>query len=87
MAVKPRRVTVTTTATELTDRDTDTRSGHSILFRPAAAVFIGGVGVTTADGYPVDANAEMALDLGSGERLFAVAASGTAVVSVLRTGV
>lgn len=87
MAVKPRQVTVGTTATELTGTDTDTRTGHAILVRPAAAVFVGGPGVTTADGYPLAAGVELALDLGTGERLFAVAASGTVSVSVLRTGV
>lgn len=86
MAVKPARVTVTTAATLLTPATTDARSGSSVLIRPAADVYVGGPGVTTATGYLVSAGAELAMDLQSGETLHAVAASGTVVVSVLRTG-
>lgn len=86
MAVRARRVTVTNAATELTDRDTDSRSGSGILIRPAADIYVGGSDVTTAQGYLVAAGAELALDLGSGERLWGRTASGSSVVSVLRAG-
>lgn len=86
MAVKPSRVTVTTAATLLTPPTTDAKPGSSVLVRPAADVYIGGPGVTTATGYLVAGGSELAMDLNSGETLHAVAAAGSVSVSVLRTG-
>lgn len=87
MAVQALRVTVGTTATELSGADHDVRSGSSVLVRPAADVYVGGPGVTTAAGYLVAAGTELSVDLVGGERLYAVTVTGTVVVSVLRTGV
>lgn len=87
MAVSASRVTVGTAATELSGTDHDRRAGSSLLIRPAADVYLGGPGVTTAAGYLVAAGMEFAVDLVLGDRLYAVAATGTVAVSVLRTGV
>ncbi len=85
MAVRAYRVTVTTTPTKLSDHDADARTGSAIVVRPAGDVYVGGSGVTTAAGYLVAGGTELALDLDVREDLYAVAASGTVSVSVLRT--
>lgn len=94
MAVVPASVAVGTTATLLSGTDpgqagTGSPDGMSILVRPAAAVFLGGAGVTAtaAGGYEVAAGSELSFDLAPGDALYAIAAAGTVTVAVLRTGV
>lgn len=54
----------------------------------AVDVLLGGEGVTSADyGYKVPAGGSITLDLTYNDVLYAVAASGTAVVRVLYSGV
>lgn len=90
MALLPRKPSVGTTAVELTPPDmTDARLGEcSILIEPPAGtdIFIGPKGVTAATGHKVTGGTAPALDLHMGERVFAVTASGTAIVPVLLTG-
>lgn len=46
-------------------------------------VFVGGPTVSTANGIPILAGSSFSIDMVSGERLYAVAASGTPVVRIL----
>lgn len=59
-----------------------------VVKAPAETLFVGPAGVTAGTGYPVAANAELALDLAPGEQLFGIIAGGVAqTVKVLRAGV
>lgn len=89
MAVQPDQVAVGTTATELTTAPTDTVAGQSLAIRNkgTASVYLGGAGVTTGNGFELAAGESLSVDLAEGERLYAIAASGTVPVHVLRTGV
>jgi hypothetical protein len=88
MAVQASVVTVLTTPTliasglgcTLQDRRTVLLTGAS------AALFIGGTEVTTAAGFPMaDAAAQIALELGPGDSVFGIVATGSATVRVLVT--
>lgn len=84
------RVTVGTTPTLLTTTETDTMAGSRLLVRNSSAtasVFLGGSGVTTANGYEVPSGASVSLVLDSGDALYAVVGVGTIDVHVLRIGV
>lgn len=84
MATVATRVTVGTAAVQVAlDRD---RGSLLLRNRGSAAVFVGGSGVTSAAGFQVDAGETLALDLEADEAVFAVAASGSHEVHVLRTG-
>lgn len=68
--------------------DTDgSTPGHSVLFTPPQTIYIGPAGVTAATGWATTPGQEYALDLGPGDALFAITASGNVTVPVLRTGV
>ncbi len=88
MAVQAAQVTVGTTATLLSGTDTDAVPGLSVAVQgpSGATVYLGGADVTTATGWPVAAGATFAVDLRAGDALYAVVASGTVAVPVLRTG-
>lgn len=84
MAVFTQQITVTSTATALTNatNTVDGRSGGmSICNRGSASVFLGGVGVTTATGFQLDVGQTFSADPASG--WFAIAASGSHRVDVL----
>lgn len=49
-------------------------------------VYVGGPGVTAADGWPVAPGGTVEVDLGAADALWAVAASGTVTVACLWTG-
>lgn len=87
MAVVSASVSVTTTATAISGGDGDGVAGHSVQFTPPSAIYVGPAGVTTANGYLLTAGVEYTYDLGPGDVLYGVAASGTVVVPVLRVGV
>ncbi len=86
MAVVSASVSVTTSATLLSSGYADEVS-QSLQFTPPSAIYVGPAGVTTANGYLLTAGVEYFYDLGQGDALYGVAASGTVVVPVLRTGV
>jgi hypothetical protein len=89
MAVTAQTITVGTTATPLFSTDTDAIPGGSIVVRaPATAtLYLGGPDVnTTGNGWDVPVGTTFAVDLGPGEQLYALLATGTAGVLVLRTG-
>jgi archaellum component FlaG (FlaF/FlaG flagellin family) len=86
VAARASRLTVTTTPVELTGADQGQSSGSSILVQAGSVtVYVGGSTVTAADGFPIAAGATLTLDLDPGELLYAVAASGSTTVHVLRT--
>jgi hypothetical protein len=89
VAVQHAQVTVGTTAAELTVADSDAVPGSSVLFVAPASptLYLGGAGVTAATGVPVPAGQIVTATLAAGDRLFAVVASGSVVVPVLRQGV
>jgi len=84
VAVQYASVSVTTTATRLS---ADDPNAQSILFNAPAVVYLGPAGVTSATGYAVTPGVDYAFDLGDDDDLYAITASGTVVVPVLRTGV
>jgi len=89
MAVSHQRVTVGTTATQLTS-DADGRDGQTISIQVpsgGATVFLGGAGVTTASyGFELLAGTSFSVELQQGEKVFAVVASSTQTVNVFRQG-
>jgi hypothetical protein len=89
MAIRHGLVSVGTTATLLAAVEVG-RSGQTILVQNpsgGANVFIGGAGVTTASyGYLVTGGSAFAIELENGEGIFAVVATGTQSVAVLRQG-
>jgi hypothetical protein len=90
MAIGHERVSVGTTATKLGDAERD-RDGFTIMVQNpsgGASLYVGGPGVTTASyGYEVVAGAEVGVELLKDEELYAVVASGSQTVNVLRIGV
>lgn len=94
MTTAARRVTVTTTPTRLdfTPADSDNGMGQvSLLIRcPGTTVYLGGQDVTTGQGLELPAGewySEQADEsTRPGDALYAVTATGTAAVHVLRRG-
>lgn len=88
MAVKAKRVTVTTSPTKINSKPTDGQSGAGgqARNRGASSVFVGGSDVTTATGYEVEAGDVIAFDLDHGEDIYGIVASGTCVMHVLEGG-
>lgn len=86
VAVTSNLVAVGTAATVLGGPDGD---GVTLLLKNAgaAAVDLGPAGVATGAGYPLAAGDIVSVDLAPGEALYAVAASGTVNVGVLRSRV
>jgi hypothetical protein len=95
MGVKTAHITVGTTPTLLTvhnESDTTAGSAIEVFAISGSTVYVGGPDVTgpgtaATAGRPVDTGVPYALDLNPGEALYAITAAGSAVVSVLRTGV
>ena len=89
MAVSHARVSVGTTATKLTS-DFDGKDGQTInVQNPAggADVFLGGEGVTTSSyGFLLGAGISFSVELQDDEKLYAVVASSTQTVNILRQG-
>lgn len=89
MAVTHAIVSVGTTATKLTS-DYDGKDGQTInVQNPAGGVnvYIGGEGVTTTSyGYLLKADSSFSIELQDDEKLYAVVASGTQNVNIIRQG-
>jgi len=89
MAVSHARVSVGTTATQLTS-DYDGKDGQTInVQNPAggADVYLGGAGVTTTSyGFLLGAGISFSVELQDDEKLYAVVASSTQTVNILRQG-
>jgi hypothetical protein len=89
MAVSHARVSVGTTATKLTS-DFDGKDGQTInVQNPAGGVdvYLGGDGVTTTSyGYLLKAETNFSVELQDDEKLYAVVATGTQTVNIIRQG-
>ncbi len=90
MAISHGIVSVGTTATLISAQSAG-RDGQTVLVQNPSGgttVFLGGAGVTSASyGYQLVGGSAFAIDLQVGESLFAVVASSTQSVSVIRQGV
>lgn len=89
MAASAARLSVGTTATALTaGQEEDFTPGHSVvIYNPGpATVDVGGSDVTAGQGYALASDATLSADLGRGELLYGVVASGTQTIHVLQTG-
>lgn len=89
MAIRHGLVSVGTTATSLASTNVG-RTGQTVLIQNpsgGANVFIGGAGVTTTSyGYLLTGGSAFAIELANDEGIFAVVASSTQSVAVLRQG-
>jgi hypothetical protein len=90
MSLAHERVSVGTTATQLSSNYSG-KDGQTVSVQnPSASVtvYLGGEGVTTTSyGFALAPLSDMSIDLQDGEKLFAVVASSTLTVNVLRQGV
>jgi hypothetical protein len=90
MAVSASRVTVGTTATLLSvgTGATYASSGRSVGVRNPgpSTVMLGGTTVTASTGYELRSGESMTIDIGSGEGLYGIVATGTQTVDVLLQG-
>lgn len=90
MAVSSAQVTVGTSATLLSAADGDSIAGQSLYVSNAGptAVVLGPSGVTATTGFTIASGVNFGpIELGTGEALYGIVASGTQAVGVLRTGV
>ncbi len=83
MAVSAEAVSVGTTATALNDGT----PGRVIVAVPTggSTVYVGGSDVDATDGFPLAADAQVEITVESGEIVYAVVASSTQAVNVLRS--
>lgn len=91
MAVVGKRVDVTISPTKLNSASsgsTDPTVGSSLLVRAGSvSLFLGASNLTTATGFELLANEAVPIDLGKGEDIYGIVASGTSSVHVLEVGV
>ena len=95
MAVDAYRVTVATTATQLTAADAQTRGENSgfsstlTVKNPTGGteIFLGGPAVTSATGYSLKADQTHKFNLRTGDTVYAIIAAATQVVHVIREDV
>lgn len=89
MALSHERVSVGTTATLLSTTSVG-RSGQTVSVQNpsgGATVYLGGAGVTTTSyGYALAAGSDFSIELDFSEALYAVVASSTQTVNVIRQG-
>jgi hypothetical protein len=90
MSLAHERVSVGTTATQLSSNYAG-KDGQTVSVQnpsSSVTVYLGGEGVTTTSyGYALGVLSDMSIDLQDGEKLYAVVASSTQTVNVLRQGV
>lgn len=90
MPISSGQISVTSTATALTGAsDDDERADFSVVAtnRGTLSVFLGNSTVTTATGLELAVGATVNIELRPGDRLYAIAVSGTQRVDVLKAGV
>ena len=84
-------VTVTTQRTLLTSgttREFDVRDGQSIAVhnKGSQTLFVGGADVTVVNGWEIEPGVKEAYDARPGEDLYAIVASGSVPVKIMRSG-
>lgn len=91
MPVSAQRVSVGTAATSLMPApDVDSVMGQTLAVKNlgAASVFIGGAGVTTAQGWEIPAgDPPVTLELPTGAVLYGIVTADTVLVQVMQVGV
>lgn len=89
MALKPRRVSVGTSPTQLNQAPRDRTAGTSLLIKAptAGSIWVGGAAVTDDDGFELAAgDAPLAIGLDPDEDAYAVTDSGSKTVEILQQG-
>ncbi len=87
MAVQAFRVAAGVTVKRLDQHDTVTRVTLVVANRGASSVYLGGQGVTAAEGYELAAGEKLSLELRPSDLgLYAVAASGSVRLDVMQVG-
>ena len=87
VAVKAAKVSVSSTAIELTASLARRRKVYIKSVDGNDDIFLGGSGVTTSNGYLLTAKEELWLDLTPGAKIYGIMATGSADVRVLEAGV
>lgn len=81
------QVAVTTAAAALASPSDSNRASGGIVIKSVAAngaiVYIGHVGVTTSNGFPLDPGSSISVPVDDPSKIYAVAASGTQTVAIL----
>lgn len=86
MAVVSQQKTLSTTASIIAAAGSSMADKVTcVVKKPSALIYIGGSDVTTTNGMPVDTTDAIALDLGPGDILYAIASAATPTVQVLLT--
>lgn len=87
MPITTEIVTVSTAATLLASGAGRSQSDKAtvIVKNASGAMFLGGLGVTTATGLPLATTESVSMDLGPGDSLYGIVAAATSTVAVLRT--
>jgi len=83
MAIVSEQITVTTTAQLVVPADNVSQQIH--LHTESGNTFIGNAGVTSSTGFKLDNQDTISLDIREGESLYAVCASGTTTLFLLRS--
>jgi len=76
-------VTISTTATAIPSTALVGRQSILVKNTGSADIYLGPSGVTTANGYPLAAGAEVSIDLGEKVVLYGIVASGTETVRII----
>jgi hypothetical protein len=92
MAVTPNRVTVSTTAAQITTTPTDRYEGHGgmLIAQASGTLILGGTSALTSGNgarIPVVSGTVIPYSLNYGEAVWAIVASGTLAVDVLEQGI
>jgi hypothetical protein len=88
MALETAQVSVTTTATKLTSAVAQVSGDtQEIAVKPNGTIYVGGSGVTTANGFEVQGGEVFSISLRFGEDLYGITATGTVATYVIRQGV
>ncbi len=90
MSIVGSRVTVDTVADLLADASSDTTGFNgfrlNVRNRGSVAVYLGAAAVVTTDGFQLDPGESVSMWLDTGEALYGITASSSAVVHVLKGG-
>ena len=81
--IRSNAVTITTTATQIPANPLPTRKSVAIRNNGAATVYLGHSGVTTSNGYPLDAGKEFPIDIGEDVDVYGIVTTGTVEVRIL----
>ena len=81
--IKCSNITVTTSATAMPTTSLSGRVTMAVRNNGAAVIYLGHAAVSTANGYPLAAGAEIGLDVGPQVIIYGIVATGTVDVRIL----